>query len=121
MAADYIVETQDLSIDFNGFYAVEGVSLKVARGSIHALIGPNGAGKTTCFHLITKFLRPTGGKILYKGAEDITRARPADVARLGMVRSFQISAPPSSSGIVVVVMLFRRSIVGEIAARLKRG
>ena len=90
-AADHIIETQDLSIDFNGFFAVKGVSLKVARGSIHALIGPNGAGKTTCFNLITKFLRPTAGKILYNG-QDITRARPADVARLGMVRSFQISA-----------------------------
>jgi branched-chain amino acid transport system ATP-binding protein len=91
MAADYIVETQDLSIDFNGFYAVKSVSLRIARGSIHALIGPNGAGKTTCFNLITKFLRPTAGKIVYTG-HDITRARPADVARLGMVRSFQISA-----------------------------
>jgi branched-chain amino acid transport system ATP-binding protein len=91
MAGEYIVETQDLSIDFNGFYAVKGVSLRVARGTIHALIGPNGAGKTTCFNLITKFLRPTGGKILYKG-QDITGARPADVARMGMVRSFQISA-----------------------------
>jgi len=91
MAADYIVETQDLAIDFNGFYAVKSVSLRIARGSIHALIGPNGAGKTTCFNLITKFLRPTAGKIVYNG-HDITRARPADVARLGMVRSFQISA-----------------------------
>jgi branched-chain amino acid transport system ATP-binding protein len=70
---------------------VKSVSLRIARGSIHALIGPNGAGKTTCFNLITKFLRPTAGKIVYNG-HDITRARPADVARLGMVRSFQISA-----------------------------
>jgi branched-chain amino acid transport system ATP-binding protein len=91
MAADYIVETHDLSIDFNGFYAVKDVSLRIARGSIHALIGPNGAGKTTCFNLITKFLRPTGGRIVYNG-HDITGARPADVARMGMVRSFQISA-----------------------------
>jgi branched-chain amino acid transport system ATP-binding protein len=91
MASDHIIETQDLSIDFNGFYAVKGVSLQVRRGSIHALIGPNGAGKTTCFNLITKFLRPTAGRILYKG-QDITRYKPADVARMGMVRSFQISA-----------------------------
>jgi branched-chain amino acid transport system ATP-binding protein len=91
MASDHIIETQDLSIDFNGFYAVKGVSLQVRRGSIHALIGPNGAGKTTCFNLLTKFLRPTAGRILYKG-QDITRYKPADVARMGMVRSFQISA-----------------------------
>jgi branched-chain amino acid transport system ATP-binding protein len=80
-----------MSIDFNGFYAVKDVSLKIERGSIHALIGPNGAGKTTCFNLITKFLRPTAGRILYKG-RDITQAKPADVAHMGMVRSFQISA-----------------------------
>jgi branched-chain amino acid transport system ATP-binding protein len=89
--ADHIIETRDLSIDFNGFFAVKGVSLRIERGSIHALIGPNGAGKTTCFNLITKFLQPTGGSVHFKG-QDITRARPADVARMGMVRSFQISA-----------------------------
>ena len=52
------------------------------RGTIHALIGPNGAGKTTCFNLLTKFLPPTAGQILYEG-HDITRAKPADVARRG--------------------------------------
>jgi branched-chain amino acid transport system ATP-binding protein len=91
MVSDHIIETRDLAIDFNGFYAVKNVSLKVRRGSIHALIGPNGAGKTTCFNLITKFLRPTSGTIIFNG-QDITRAKPADVARMGMVRSFQISA-----------------------------
>jgi branched-chain amino acid transport system ATP-binding protein len=55
------------------------------------LIGPNGAGKTTCFNLLTKFLEPTGGSILYNGT-DITRERPADIARRGVIRSFQISA-----------------------------
>jgi branched-chain amino acid transport system ATP-binding protein len=65
--------------------------LRVKRGSIHALIGPNGAGKTTCFNLLTKFLNPTRGRIVYKD-RDITALKPADVARLGLVRSFQISA-----------------------------
>lgn len=91
MAEDYILETRDLTKEFKGFAAVEGVNLKVRRGSIHALIGPNGAGKTTCFNLITKFLPPTRGSIVYNG-QDITAAKPADIARLGMVRSFQISA-----------------------------
>src|SRR6202042_349756 len=76
---------------FAGFFAVRDVGLRVRRGSIHALIGPNGAGKTTCFNLLTKFLRPSAGQILYKG-QDITAMAPADVARLGLVRSFQISA-----------------------------
>jgi branched-chain amino acid transport system ATP-binding protein len=86
-----ILETEGLTKEFRGFTAVRDVNLVVRRGTIHALIGPNGAGKTTVFNLLTKFLEPTAGRILYKG-QDITRERPADVARLGMVRSFQISA-----------------------------
>ena len=88
---NYILETASLVKEFKGFVAVNGVSLRVRRGHIHALIGPNGAGKTTCFNLLTKFLEPTSGSIRFKGA-DITRARPAQIARRGMVRSFQISA-----------------------------
>ena len=64
-----ILETEDLVKDFAGFVAVSGVNLRVARGSIHGLIGPNGAGKTTFFNLLTKFLSPTRGRILYKGAD----------------------------------------------------
>ncbi|MES2509873.1 MAG: ABC transporter ATP-binding protein [Pseudomonadota bacterium] len=91
MSGDYIIETRALSKQFKGFTAVNSVNLKVRRGTVHALIGPNGAGKTTCFNLLTKFLEPTAGSILFDG-RDITRTPPADVARLGMVRSFQISA-----------------------------
>ena len=91
MSDDFILETEQLTKEFAGFVAVSGVDLRVKRGTIHALIGPNGAGKTTCFNLLTKFLRPTRGRIVYKG-RDITAMAPADVARLGLVRSFQISA-----------------------------
>jgi branched-chain amino acid transport system ATP-binding protein len=91
VSGDFILETEDLSKEFAGFIAVSGVNLRVARGSIHALIGPNGAGKTTCFNLLTKFLQPTKGRIVYNG-RDITALQPADVARLGLGRSFQISA-----------------------------
>ena len=91
MSAESILETEDLTKEFAGFVAVNGVNLRVARGTIHALIGPNGAGKTTCFNLLTKFLNPTRGRISFKG-KDITALQPADVARLGVVRSFQISA-----------------------------
>ena len=91
MGAEIILATEDLTKEFAGFTAVNGVNLQVERGTIHALIGPNGAGKTTCFNLLTKFLSPTRGRITYKG-EDITALAPADIARLGMVRSFQISA-----------------------------
>ena len=88
---DLILETQGLTKEFRGFTAVQGVNLKIRRGSIHALIGPNGAGKTTVFNLLTKFLEPTRGRILYNG-RDITGEPPSAVARLGLVRSFQISA-----------------------------
>jgi branched-chain amino acid transport system ATP-binding protein len=90
-AADVILKTDGLAIEFKGFRAVDGVALHVKRGTIHALIGPNGAGKTTCFNLLTKFLTPSAGSIVYKG-RDITKLKAADVARLGLVRSFQISA-----------------------------
>jgi branched-chain amino acid transport system ATP-binding protein len=88
---DVILETRGLVKQFFGFTAVDGVDLKVQRGQIHALIGPNGAGKTTCFNLLTKFIAPTAGKIFFEG-EDITREKPAQVARRGVIRSFQISA-----------------------------
>ena len=88
---DYVLQTEGLTKEFLGFVAVRDVNLRVKRGTIHALIGPNGAGKTTCFNLLTKFLDPTRGKITYNG-RDITSAKPADIARLGLVRSFQISA-----------------------------
>ena len=91
MSDDIILSTHGLGKDFKGFTAVGEVELKVRRGSIHALIGPNGAGKTTCFNLLTKFLQPSRGTIEFKG-RDITDMKPADVARLGLVRSFQISA-----------------------------
>ena len=91
MSTEHILETRQLTKEFKGFVAVDRVDLKVQRGTIHALIGPNGAGKTTCFNLLTKFLRPTSGQILYDGV-DITGEAPAHIARRGVIRSFQISA-----------------------------
>ncbi len=89
--AEAILETSGLTKSFGGLPAVNAVDLRVEAGSIHALIGPNGAGKTTCFNLLTKFLRPDAGHIHFQG-RDITRLGPAQIARSGMVRSFQISA-----------------------------
>ena len=85
------LQAKGLTKAFKGFIAVNNVDLSVKKGTIHALIGPNGAGKTTCFNLLTKFLQPTRGQITYEG-RDITRMMPSEIARLGMVRSFQISA-----------------------------
>jgi branched-chain amino acid transport system ATP-binding protein len=91
LSADFILETRGLTKEFKGFVAVNQVDLQVRRGHIHALIGPNGAGKTTFFNLLTKFLPPSSGTILFNGS-DITTERPAQTARRGIVRSFQISA-----------------------------
>ena len=88
---DVILETKHLTKEFKGFTAVSDVNLQVQRGHIHALIGPNGAGKTTCFNILTKFLVPTSGQILFNG-NDITASKPAQIARQGIIRSFQISA-----------------------------
>ena len=91
MTDDFILKTNELVKEFKGFVAVSGVNLSVKRGQIHALIGPNGAGKTTVFNLLTKFHIPTSGQILFNG-KDITQSKPAQIARQGIVRSFQISA-----------------------------
>ena len=90
-ADDFILETRAMTKEFKGFVAVDKVDLRVRRGTIHALIGPNGAGKTTCFNLLTKFLVPTSGQILFDG-QDITSEKSSAIARRGVVRSFQISA-----------------------------
>lgn len=86
-----ILETRNLKKDFKGFTAINNVNVKVETGSIHALIGPNGAGKTTFFNLLTQFLKPSAGQIIYDG-NDITHSRPAGIAQQGLIRSFQISA-----------------------------
>ena len=110
MAAEFILETKGLTKEFKGFVAVNNVDLKVRRGHIHALIGPNGAGKTTFFNLLTKFLPPTSGTILFNG-HDITREKPADIARRGMIRSFQISAVfPNMSVLENVRVALQRSL-----------
>jgi branched-chain amino acid transport system ATP-binding protein len=89
---EYALEARGISKSFGGFFAVKDVDLKIRRGSVHALIGPNGAGKTTCFNMLTKALQPTSGQILLEG-RDISRLPTSEVAQLGLVRSFQISAP----------------------------
>src|SRR5258706_657431 len=91
MDESIILETRGMTEDVKAFVAVDNVSVRVRRGTIHALIGPNGAGKTTCFNLLTHFLEPTRGQIFFNGRE-ITGSAPARIARMGLVRSFQISA-----------------------------
>ncbi|MCE8036197.1 MULTISPECIES: ABC transporter ATP-binding protein [unclassified Halomonas] len=110
--AEAIIETRQLTKSFRGFKAVNGISIRVEPGTIHALIGANGAGKTTCFNLLTKFLEPSAGSIFFKG-RDITRLKPDQVARLGMVRSFQISAVFSQLTVLENVKLALQRRRGE--------
>lgn len=110
--SEHILEVSGLTKDFRGFVAVDNVSLGVKRGAIHALIGPNGAGKTTCFNLVTKFLTPTSGSIRYNG-QDITAKGPDAIARMGLVRSFQISAVFNTLSVRENVMLAVQRHRGE--------
>ena len=86
-----LLETRGLTRRFGSFTAVDSVDLDVRGGSIHAIIGPNGAGKTTLFKLLTGALRPTEGRITFRG-ERIDGRRPHAVARKGLVQSFQITS-----------------------------
>jgi branched-chain amino acid transport system ATP-binding protein len=86
-----LLQTSGLTKEFLGFRAVNEVDLRINEGTIHALVGPNGAGKTTLFNLLTGFLAPTSGKILYRG-KDITGKAPEQIALLGIARSFQITS-----------------------------
>jgi len=86
-----VLSARGLTKVFGAFAAVKDVDLDVHHARVHALIGPNGAGKTTVFNLLTKFLQPSAGTINLLGT-DITNTAPDKVARMGLVRSFQISA-----------------------------
>jgi branched-chain amino acid transport system ATP-binding protein len=88
-AAGAILETRALRKAFGGHVVLDGVNLRFQARRLSALIGPNGAGKTTCFNLLTGFLAPDRGRIVYRG-RDITDLRPEQRARLGICRSFQV-------------------------------
>jgi branched-chain amino acid transport system ATP-binding protein len=86
-----ILETKDLFHDYSGLKVLFDVNLQVKEGERHAIIGPNGAGKTTLFNTITGTCCPTQGKVLFKG-KDVTGAKPYQLTRMGMGRSFQITS-----------------------------
>lgn len=87
---DIILETRELRRRFGALVAVDGVSMQIQTGALHSIIGPNGAGKTTLFNLISGTLRPTSGRVFYKG-EDITHLPTHRTIHRGIGRSFQIT------------------------------
>jgi len=90
MDSEIILETINLRKEFGALVAVDDVSLKVRRNSLHAIIGPNGAGKTTFFNLLSRNLEPNGGHVIYKG-RDITHQPVHRTIHFGIGRSFQIT------------------------------
>jgi len=109
---DSILEVEGVFKHFGGINAVNGATLDVGRGSITGLIGPNGAGKTTLFNLITGFIRPDRGRIVYDG-ESIFRHRPHRIASRGMVRTFQITKALSAMSVLDNMMLAGPDQPGE--------
>jgi branched-chain amino acid transport system ATP-binding protein len=90
MDNDIILEATNLSKVFGGLVAVDDVSIKIRKQTMHAIIGPNGAGKTTLFNLLSGVMPPTSGQVYYKG-QDITNVSPQKRAHLGIGRSYQIT------------------------------
>lgn len=86
----FLLEISHVSRHFGGLVALDNVSFGVNAGEIIGLIGPNGAGKSTLFNVITGFFPPTKGRIIYKG-EDISGMKPHQIARRGVVRTFQLN------------------------------
>ena len=84
-----MLETKGLTKDFKGLRAVSNLDLNVDAGEIVGIIGPNGAGKTTVFNLVTGFLQPTDGKVIFEG-KDIVGQKPHAIAKSGIVRTFQL-------------------------------
>jgi branched-chain amino acid transport system ATP-binding protein len=95
MTADPILELVGLSKQFGGVTALEGVSLRVFRGEVVGIIGPNGSGKTTLINCVSGFVRPTSGKVRFRG-RDITGRPPHKIADAGLARTFQIMRPFAS-------------------------
>ena len=83
-----ILRTANLTKQFGGLTAVDGVNLEVKEGTIHSIIGPNGAGKTTLFNMLTGEIPPTRGEVHFHG-KNITGLKPYQIARIGIGRSFQ--------------------------------
>ena len=90
-----ILKVRDLEMDFGGLRALADVSFALEEGCILGLIGPNGSGKTTLFNVITGFLKPTSGKVIFAG-QDITGYAPYKVCKAGIARTFQLSRTFSS-------------------------
>jgi branched-chain amino acid transport system ATP-binding protein len=113
MAGDSILQVRKLSKSFGGVQAIMNVSFELAKGQILGVIGPNGSGKTTLVNLITGFVKPDKGEVLFNG-KDITALAPHKIANLGLTRTFQVMRPYHS------LSAFKNLIVPLNSPRVKR-
>jgi branched-chain amino acid transport system ATP-binding protein len=91
-AASVFLEVDRITKQFGGLTALDAVSFVIRKGEVTGLIGPNGAGKTTLFNVISGFVPPTGGRVMFQG-ETVTGMSPHTIARRGLARTFQIVRP----------------------------
>ena len=103
--------------NFGGVKAVDNVNIEVRKGSITGLIGPNGAGKTTLFNLLSQFIRPDRGQVMFDG-DPIHQLRPYQIALQGMVRTFQVARVLSRLSVLENMLLAAQHQTGEIFWRV---
>jgi len=109
---EYVLWTENVVKRFGGIIALNKVNIKLRKGKITLLIGPNGSGKTTLVNVISGFLTPEEGKVIYKG-KDITRLPPHDRVKMGLVRTFQIPKPFQNLTVLENVMVAAEGNPGE--------
>jgi neutral amino acid transport system ATP-binding protein len=107
-----LLAASGLAKGFGGIKAVDNAQLEVAQGSITGLIGPNGAGKTTLFNLLSNFIRPDRGLVIFDG-EPIQQLQPYQIAQQGMVRTFQVARTLSRLSVLENMLLGAQKQDGE--------
>ncbi len=120
-AANSILYLDDVSVAFDGFKAINSLSLVLAPGEMRAIIGPNGAGKTTMMDIVTGKTRPDRGDVLFDGQHDLTRLDEAEIARLGIGRKFQkptVFETLTVEDNLLLALTGKRGVVETLLARL---
>jgi len=117
------LEIRNLTVSFDGFKAVDGLSTSVKKGDIHFFIGPNGAGKTTLLDAICGRVKPAEGKIIFKGMKDVTKMSEHEIVELGIGRKFQV--PSIFMGITIyenmeLAAARKRSLYSTLFTKLSR-
>ncbi|AUZ40767.1 MULTISPECIES: urea ABC transporter ATP-binding protein UrtD [Bacillus] len=118
-----ILTCRDVKVEFDGFWALQGVDISVQERDIHFLIGPNGAGKTTLLDIICGKTKPHSGEVLFQETNELTKAREYQIAKLGVARKFQ--APSVFMQLTVfenleLAMKQKKTILSLLTARMTK-